>query len=162
MKALNKRKTRYSFVRVSVGLVLCCACLVLLDEVSLAQGVMGMEDIPSSSIDDHQSSSNDDRLTDFISGPVESISDFIIKVRGVEYTFSMNMKCMDMNERPVDIESVHEGDSVKIIFDARNNEALSLTLEQSGTANSKPSIPSREEETQGKRKIIFEDGIYKY
>lgn len=162
MKELNKRKTRYSFVRVSVGLVLCCVCLILLNGVSLAQGMIVMEDIPSSSIDDRQSSIIDDRLTDFISGPVESISDSIIKVRGLEYTFSMNIQCMNMNERPVDLETIRKGDSVYVIFDSQTNEALSLTLEQRGVARRNLSVSFRKKGTQVKREVILEDGIYKY
>ncbi len=164
MKIFNKRKIRYSLRDVSAWVVLsCCTCLLLFNGASLALANMGMDDMAPSSIDDRQLSTNNDRLTDFISGPVESISDSIIKVRGFEYAFSMNIQCMDMNDHPVDIEAVHRGDFVHLVFDVQTDEVLSLTLEQRGAATSSSAAsPSREKRTQVKKKIILENGVYKY
>ncbi len=164
MKTRNKIKTRYSLRNVSAWVVLsCCTCLLLVNGASLAFANMGIDDIAPSSIDDQQLSTNNDRLTDFISGPVESISDSIIKVRGFEYTFSMNIQCMDMNDRPFNIEAVHRGDFVHLVFDVQTDEALSLILEQRGTATpNSAASPSRQKRTQVKKKIFLENGVYKY
>jgi hypothetical protein len=96
------------------------------------------------------------------SGEIETFSESIIGMHGVDYFYSGHEPCLDMEENEIDLESLEEGDQVTIDYNIINKHIVSVRLDEKRSSTEKESSRGNIKENKGKQqKIIrFENGVY--